>query len=235
MWRRLAACGLLAAMLAGLAGTAGATVVLDVGTAGRAADWGDAVCGAVSAPVFQLGGAIGVAGSLITGAGRCRQGASMVVTEYFYLPADAKDIRLRISDFEAGGNGVIVLNGEDIADDDINRGFLPGRTNSIEITLTGVSSRDWLISGPSLASNAALAMLQATVSYDSAAAASFSNAAAAPVAEPPAGALLLPATMMLWALARRRRDRVPVPSRQVSATPSALRRVPPGRCRGAAR
>ncbi len=121
---RACAAGLL---LAVMATDADATVTLNLGTDGRAKAFQGSVCGSFSAPVFQFGEAIGVGGSLITSTGRCKSGDDWTATEYFFLPEDAKNIVLKIKDFETNPHGVLRLNTAKVDGAGDERGLCDGR------------------------------------------------------------------------------------------------------------
>lgn len=122
--RRAGAAGLLLALMVT---DADATVMLNLGTDGRARSFQGSVCGSFSAPVFQFGDAIGVGGSLISSTGRCKSGDDWVATEYFFLPEDAKNVVLKVKDFETRSYGVLRLNTAKVESRGDERGLCDGR------------------------------------------------------------------------------------------------------------
>ena len=187
---------LLAAVWVGVAGGAGATVTLNLGTAGNAGGWAGSVCGAAAASVAQLGDGIGLAGP---GVAQCRVAARWLASEEFLLPAGATGMVLRIAAFTAGGAATLRLNGRTvlIANGEaasIAAGFVPGGMNRLDIAFAGA---------------AADAMLDAALDYvPGGGVVAASNAAAdATVSEPGVSRLLaapLLALAILWRGKRRR-------------------------------
>ncbi len=204
--RRVAA-ALAGAVLAALVPAAAlATVVVQLGTAGRAAAWSGLGCGAVAAPLVQVGDGIGLAGSLITGGGRCLAAGGLVAIESFYLPAGAANIRLRVDDFEMFGAGELRLNGSTVRGEDDDAGefdphgpdggavlLLPGFSNTLSIAF----------GGGAVTTGASHVLLSASLSYDLPLAATSGSAAPAP--EPPGPAVLLVGLAALRMLRTRRK------------------------------
>jgi len=180
-------------MVAALAGGAGATMVLNLGTPANATAWTGSVCGAVSIPVFQFGGAIGLAGGALTGGGRCTRAGGWIATEGFLLPAGAVDVTLRLSDFATTGLGELRLNGAVLAIDGaatVTAGLIAGGLNRLEIVFGG-GGRPGLVLG-----SLGFAELTAGLSYEPA-----GIDAGAPVSEPHSGgvfAAVLLAIAVLW-------------------------------------
>jgi hypothetical protein len=169
----------------------------------------------VSAPVFQFGGAIGLAGGVLAGSGRCTQAGGWIAAENFVLPAGAVGATLRLSDFATTGLGELRLNGVALPIDGaatITAGFVAGGMNRLEIVFGGIG---W--SGPVLGS-LAFAELTAGLSYEPAAA---GPAPDAPIPEPHSGGLLAAGLLAIAVLWRG-------PGRPlVGRYSAAARRVPP--------
>jgi|GEM_PF-4453013 len=107
----LARFAVVALALALTSAEAGATLIINLGTAGNAKAWTGSTCGSLTAPVFQLGDSVGITGSLMLGNGQCGSNSAYVITEQFYLPGDAHNIVLHFDEFEASGGGSVLLNG----------------------------------------------------------------------------------------------------------------------------
>jgi hypothetical protein len=191
--KRVVMCVALGCALLMAVGTeVGATVVVALGTAERAKAWSGA-CGSLAAPVLQLGESIGLGGGLLRAVGRCQVTGGLVVTEYFYVPEGATNLRLRIEDFELFGKGELRLNGRVVAFDEdgredgekdrdreeeergsASRGLLAGTTNSLSIAFGG--------GVPGGLAGGGIALLQASLIYD------------APVVPPSGGPVIGPVT-----------------------------------------
>jgi len=179
--------GLVLALL-GLCGGAGATAILDLGTAGRAGSFQATGCGGIL-PVGQFGDFIDVPG------GGCAPGSPVVISETFSVPAWATDLRLSIDDFTLQLPGAVLLNGVRLGDcDDGCAGVVAGAVNRIEIDFGGVG----LASGPPEA-----LLLSASLSYDGDPDLGPPDQGRA-VPEPASAALMLASLAVLAGLARRR-------------------------------
>jgi hypothetical protein len=179
--------GLVLALL-GLCGGAGATAILDLGTAGRAGSFQATGCGGIL-PVGQFGDFIDVTG------GGCAPGSRIVVSETFSVPAWATDLRLSVSDFTWQLPGTVLLNGVKLGDcDDGCAGVVAGAANRIEIEFGGVG----LASGPPEA-----LLMGARLSYDGDPGLGPPDQGRA-VPEPASAVVMLGSLALLAGLARRR-------------------------------